>query len=188
MCEHVRGTARKSERVGGTPPPTENAEGEETPPTLSLPCHSAERRPMGKQQPHTGRRRTQRTRKEMPRAKSAKRLRVVGGKEERSEEPKARSAASEAQRASERRRVEQQDSQTQRSPQMTAVTAARTTELRRARRHVPRLPRERLEPHAAQPARGTRRTHLTATETRATCRRELTAVRQSLRCSPPAST
>ena len=51
MCEHARGTARKSERIGGTPPPTEHAEGEETPPALSLPCDSAERRPMGKQQP-----------------------------------------------------------------------------------------------------------------------------------------
>ena len=53
MCEHARGTARKSERIGGTPPPTEHAEGEETPPALSLPCDSAERRPMGKQQPPT---------------------------------------------------------------------------------------------------------------------------------------
>ena len=111
MCEHARGTARKSERIGGTPPPTENAEGEETPPTLSLPCHSAERRPMGKQQPHTGRRRTQRTQEEMPRAKSAKRLRVAGGKEERSEEPKARSAASEAQRAKRDRVAQEEGSQ-----------------------------------------------------------------------------
>ena len=96
---------------------------------------------MGKQQPHTGRRRTQRTQKEMPRAKCAKRLRVVGGKEERSEEPKARSAASEAQRA------KRDDAWSKRG-------------------------------HSHQPVC----MHLAACETHATCRRELTADRQSLRC------